>query len=261
MGYWHVYSNVNNYFIYHHLLSIFFFTSHGEQSLYWKYHLEILCIGVFITSDNTKMSLTSLPNDIKLEIMTQLDSLENLGSFLDATPSTTPLFTAYFYTITNQLLKSTWKHPTTHRYLYAIVAAHISGPFDTVEDLNSFLDDYWPYETPIPEDPITTTHNSQAFTLPSTFPNTREALDCMCTVQHAVEYFKNIFPYPDKAISRNEWIDWEILRFQLYTELFHVSSFLHDPWKEAWPGFRAFWDRFTKDEEMESKCFVGLLCS
>ena len=83
----------------------------------------------------------------------------------------------------------------------------------------------------------------------------------MCTVQQAVEYFKTIFPYPDKAISRNEWIDWEILRVQLYTELFHVSSFLHDPRKEAWPGFRAFWDRFTKDEEMESKCFVGLLCS
>lgn len=95
--------------------------------------------------------------------MTQLDSLETLGSILDATPSTTPLFTAHFYTITKQLLKSTLKHPTTHRYLYAIVAAHISGPFDTVEDLESFLDGYWPYETPISGDPITTTHNSHSF--------------------------------------------------------------------------------------------------
>ena len=106
------------------------------------------------------------------------------------------------------------------------MAAHITGPFDTVEDLESFLDGYWPYETPISGDPITTTHNSHAFFfLPSTFPSTREALDYMCTVQQAVECFKKIFPYPDKAISRNEWIDWEILRVQLYTELFHVSSF------------------------------------
>lgn len=58
-------------------------------------------------TDDTKMSitsLTSLPNDIKYEIMTQLHSLETLGSFLDATPSTTPLFTAHSYTITKQLL-------------------------------------------------------------------------------------------------------------------------------------------------------------
>lgn len=118
------------------------------------------------------MLLTSPPNDVKFEIMTHLDSLETLGLFLDAAPSATPLFTSHFYTITKQILKSTWKHPTTHRYLYAIVAAHISGQFDTVKDLEWFLDDYWPHETPMPEDPITTTHNSHAFSLPSTFPNT-----------------------------------------------------------------------------------------
>ena len=83
----------------------------------------------------------------------------------------------------------------------------------------------------------------------------------MCTVQQAAEYFKKDSPYPDKSIRRNEWVDWEILRVQLYTELFHISSFLHDSWEKAYPRFRAFWDRFTKDEEMESKCFVGRLCS
>ena len=207
------------------------------------------------------MFLTSLPNDIKFEVMIHLDSLENLGSFLDATPSATSLFTTHFYTITKQILKSTWKHPTTLRYLYAIVAANISGQFDTVKDLESFLDDYWPHETPIPEDPINTTHNSHAFSLPSTFPNTRDALDYMCTVQQAVEYFKKDSQYPDKSICRNEWVDWEILRVQLYTELFHISPFLHDPWEKAYPRFRTFWDRFTKGEEMESKCFVGRLCS
>ena len=259
MSYWHVYSNVNNYFIHHHLF-LFFHDSREAESILEVSSEESQYRCIHNITDKTKMSLTSLPNDIKFEIMTHLDSLETLGSFLDAIPSTKPLLTSHFYTLTKQLLKSTWKHPTTHRYLYAIVAAHISGPFDTVEDLNSFLDDYWPHDTPLPQDPITTTHNSHAFSLPSTFPNTREALDYMCTVQQAVEYSKKIFPYPNSYMYRDEWIDWGILRVQLYTELFHVSSFLHDPWREVWPGSRAFWDRFTKDEEMESERFVRLLC-
>ena len=156
------------------------------------------------------MSITSLPNDIKFEIMTQLDSLETLGSFLDATPSTTSLFTAHFYTITKKLLKSTWKPPITDRYLYTIMAAHISGPFDTVEDLKLFLDGYWPHETPIPG-PFTTTHNSHTFSLSSTFPYTREALDYLYTVQQAVLYFRKIFPYPNRYMYKKEWIGWEIL--------------------------------------------------
>lgn len=79
----------------------------------------------------------------------------------------------------------------------------------------------------------------------------------MCTVQQAAEYFKKDSPYPDKSICRNEWVDWEILRVQLYAELFHISSFLHDPWEKSYPRFRAFWDIFTKDEEMESKCSLA----
>ena len=206
MSYWHVYSNVNNYFIHHHLF-LFFHDSREAESILEVSSEESQYRCIHNITDKTKMSLTSLPNDIKFEIMTHLDSLETLGSFLDAIPSTKPLLTSHFYTLTKQLLKSTWKHPTTHRYLYAIVAAHISGPFDTVEDLNSFLDDYWPHDTPLPQDPITTTHNSHAFSLPSTFPNTREALDYLCIVQQAVEYSKKIFPYPNSYMYRDEWIN------------------------------------------------------
>lgn len=231
MNYWHVYSNVNNYFIYHHL-----FFHKPRETEYIPEGSSKIPLYRCIDNITHKMFLTSLPDDVKFEVMTHLDSFETLGLFLDATPSTTPLFTAHFYTITKQTLKSTWKHPTTQVFI-----RHRGSPYL--------------------RDPITTTHNSHAFSLPSTFPNTREALDYMCTVQQAAEYFKKDSPYPDKSIRRNEWVDWEILRVQLYTELFHISSFLHDSWEKAYPRFRAFWDRFTKDEEMESKCFVGRLCS
>ena len=137
------------------------------------------------------------------------------------------------------------------------MAARISGPFNTVDHLNWFLDQYWPHKTPIPGDPITT-NNSHAFSLPPTFPRTRQALEYLCLIQQTVEYFIEVYPYSHDSICRNKWIYWGILRIQLYMELFRISPFRHGEWREA--RLRAYWDRFTKDEETDSASFIRLVC-
>ena len=84
------------------------------------------------------MSFQDFPAELKVEVMTQLGSLQTLREVLTAMPSLIPLFNAHFYGITKELLKTAFQ-PQLHPYIYAILAAHFSVQPQTVNELESFL--------------------------------------------------------------------------------------------------------------------------
>jgi hypothetical protein len=211
--------------------------------------------------------------DIQILIMSELDSLTTLLSFLIAIPPLTMPFAHAFTTILRAILTQSLQDVELEQHLLAVIAARSVIPKDPTQ-LRSFLDDYFG-------------KNADCHPLPPCVPHDRTSLEYMVNVLEAVEFFhlyaEDVWRSALRALDDDLFDEWQrdeydepptytpasdepmqsptalrmrraLLRIQLHTELFHQTGGDSNDWETRGPEIKIFWGQYGLAEMRECKC-------
>lgn len=203
--------------------------------------LPILIYPALLCADtSTIMTITDLPFDIQIMIMTTLGDLRSLRSLVIAVPCMQTILSTSFCTITTSALPVSFRQRDILAPLYACMAAHRRSAMQN-NDLKAFLIAFFG-------------DVSRPITLPPGIPGDIPSINYIISLHQTIEDLLP-FTWPEVLGIPTPWTLTSepiyfgarraLLRIQLYTELFHKRLNDIKRWRPRQPDVQFFWGRFS----------------
>lgn len=204
--------------------------------------------------------ILKLPLDVLLMVLEHMNDLSTLSRTIEAYPTIlAPLVNPRLSRLVSRVFHNSWPEELC-QYAYAILLAEEEPP-KNLPDLKVFM--------------ANLLASSERGVLPTTLPHTLQTLRRLASLAETIEFFLHFcvnlylthFPLEKRMpLSQGEClrIRRALLRFQLYTQLFHqpeaTDEIISDRDWEQRPRFEQhFWKRFTSVEAEECKCVYVVL--